>query len=155
MNQPKSVRHALILQIHVFLQTRLTGALLKMSALSEKGHPSSDEGFRGGCWRGAAVLRDGEEVMKSCWRYPTFAAWVHRKQFKFLTKGAGVASIALTESELAFLISKESNYLDISMMPEPNSAKTLLPGLQHGVKASPASWSGTCTRCCLQPGRKK
>ena len=151
MNQPKLVRHALILQIYVFLQTKHTEALLKISAVSEKGHPSSGEGFRGRCWRGAVVQRDGEEVMKSCWRYPLFTGQVHRKWFKFLTKGAGVAFIAPIESELTFLISKESYYLDISMMPEPNSAKTLLPGLQHGVKGSPASWSGTCTHCCLLP----
>lgn len=151
MNQPKLVRHALILQIHVFLQTKHTETLLKISALSEKRHPSSGEGFQGGCWRGAAVQRDGEEVMKSCWRYFLFTGWVHRKWSTFLTKGAGAAFIALTESELVFLISQESYYLDISMMPETNSAKPLLSSLQHGVKGSPASWSGTCTCCCLPP----
>lgn len=122
-----------------------------MSALSEKRHPSSGEGFQGGCWRGAAVQRDGEEVMKSCWRHLLFTGNVHRKWFTFLTKGAGAAFIALTESELAFLISRESYYLDISMMPETNSAKPLLSSLQHGVMGSPASWSGTCTCCCLPP----
>lgn len=89
--------------------------------------------------------------MKSRWRYPLFTGWVHRKWFKFLTKGDGVAFIALIEPELTFLISKDSYYLDISMMPEPNSAKTLLPALQHDVRGSPASWSGTCSRCCLPP----
>lgn len=32
-----------------------------------------------------------------------------------------------------------------------NSAKPLLSSLQHGVNGSPASWSGTCTCCCLPP----
>lgn len=98
MNQPKLVRNTLILQIHVFLQTKHAEALLKISALSEKRHPSSGEGFQGRCWREAAVHRDGEEVMKSCCRYLLFTGWLHRKWFTLLTKGAGVAFIALTES---------------------------------------------------------
>lgn len=68
------------------------------------------------------------------------------KCFKFLTTGAGVASVALTESQLAFLLSKESYYRGSSTTPEPNSAKTLLPGSQHGVKGCPASRRGTRTR---------
>lgn len=91
--------------------------------------------------------------MKSSWWRPLFTGWVQRQWFKFLTNFSlsPPAFIALIESELTSIISKESYYLDISMMPETNSAKSLLPGLRHDVKGSPASWSGTCTHCCLPP----
>lgn len=87
--------------------------------------------------------------MEGWGRYPLLAGWVHRNPFKLLTKGAGVAFIALRESELTFLLSKESHYLSISTVPEPTSAKTLLAGLQHSVKGSPASWApaAACPLC--------
>lgn len=71
MNQRRLVRHALLLQMDAFLKTKQREALPKTAALSENGHhPSSDED---GCWRGAAAQRDGEEVRKSCWKYPLFS----------------------------------------------------------------------------------